>query len=190
MILSNIQVSSDFAKPTWHHKGIPVRHYKNFNYTVFNPSWVYRLGYIHKNYSFVEEAMDEIKLYNILRTDLKLSDDKAADFVSAIGKTAERELDVRIQTLATKNDLRELSLATKNDLRELSLVTKNDIQELSRATKNDIQELSLATKNDIRELSLATKNDIRDLYKTIYLTSLFQFIAIVASVLAIVKFMR
>jgi len=79
--------------------------------------------------------MDQIKLYNILRTDLKLSDDKAADFVSAIGKTSERELDARIQTLATKDD-------------------------------------------------------IRDLYKTIYLSGLVQFIAIVASVPAIVKFMK
>jgi hypothetical protein len=94
----------------------------------------------------VEQNMDQIKLYNILRTDLKLSDDKAADFVSAIGKTAERELDARIQNLATKND--------------------------------------------IRDLALATKNDIRDLYKTIYLSGLVQFIAIVASVLAIIKFMK
>ncbi|HEV7424077.1 MAG TPA: hypothetical protein VGO21_02705 [Candidatus Paceibacterota bacterium] len=134
----------------------------------FNPFWIYGQHHIHKKFSFVEQDTDQIKLYNILRTDLKLSDDKAADFVSAIRKTAERELDARIQTLATKNDIRELSLATKNDIRELSP----------------------ATKNDIRELSLATKNDIRDLYKTIYLSGLVQFIAIVASVLAIVKFMK
>jgi hypothetical protein len=101
----------------------------------FDPLWVYRLDHIHKNFSFVEQYMDQIKLYNILRTDLHLSDDKAADFVSAIGKTAERGLDARIQTLATKDD-------------------------------------------------------IRDLYKIIYLSGLVQFIAIVASVLAIVKFMR
>ena len=101
--------------------------------------------------------MDQIRLYNILRTDLHLSDDKAADFVSAIEKTAERELDARIQALATKND---------------------------------IQAFALATKNDIQALSVATKNDIRDLYKTIYLSGLVQFIAIVASVLAIVKFMK
>ena len=101
--------------------------------------------------------MDQIKLYNILRTDLHLTDDKAADFVSAMGKTAERELDARIQALATKEDIRELSLATKKD---------------------------------IEVLSLATKNEIRNLYKTIYLSGLVQFIAIVASILAIVKFMR
>jgi hypothetical protein len=101
--------------------------------------------------------MDQIKLYNILRTDLHLNDDKAADFVSAMGTRALRELDARIQTLATKDDLRELSLATKND---------------------------------IRDLSIATKNDIRELYKTIYMTGIVQFIAIVASVLAIVKFIK
>ena len=127
----------------------------------------------------MEQAMDQIKLYNILRTDLHLTDDKAADFVSAMESISERGLDARIQALATKNDIRELTLATKNDIRELSL-----------ATKNDIRELSLATKNDLRDFSLATKNEIRDLYKTIYLSGLVQFIAIVASVLAIVKFMR
>jgi TRAP-type uncharacterized transport system substrate-binding protein len=79
----------------------------------FNPFWIYGQHHIHKKFSFVEQDTDQIKLYNILRTDLKLSDDKAADFVSAIRKTAERELDARIQTLATKNDIRELSLATK-----------------------------------------------------------------------------
>ena len=93
--------------------------------------------------------MDQIKIYNILRTDLHLADDKAADFVSAMGKTAERELDARIQTLATKDDLKELRI-------------------------------------DMKEL----RKDIRDQYKTIYLTGLAQFIAIVASVVAIVKFMR
>ena len=52
--------------------------------------------------------MDQIKLYNILRTDLHLTDDKAADFVSAIGKIPERGLDTRIQALATKDDMRDL----------------------------------------------------------------------------------
>ncbi len=63
--------------------------------------------------------MDQIKLYNILRSDLHLTDDKAADFVSAVETLSERGLDARIQTLATKNDIRELALVTKNDIREL-----------------------------------------------------------------------
>lgn len=90
--------------------------------------------------------MDQIKLYNILRGDLRLPDDKAADFVSALGTMAEGKLEAKLQTLATKDDL--------------------------------------------HQLSLATKNDIRDLYKSIFLSGVVQFIAIVGSVLAIVKFIR
>jgi hypothetical protein len=86
--------------------------------------------------------MDQIKLYHILRKDLHLTDDKAADFVSAMGMTVERELNIKIQSLATKDDIREL------------------------------------------------RNEMKDIYKTIYLSGLVQFIAIVASVLAVVKCMK
>lgn len=83
--------------------------------------------------------MDQIKLYNILRTDLHLTDDKAADFVSAMGKVTEREFAIKVQTLATKDDI---------------------------------------------------KRDFQDLYKSIFLYGIVQLIAIVASVLAIVKFIK
>jgi len=101
--------------------------------------------------------MDQIKLYNILRNALKMSEQDAGEFISAVGAVTSRELDTKIQALATKDDLRELSLATKDDL---------------------------------RKLSLATKDDILDLNKKIYLIGLVQFIALVTSMLAIVKFMR
>jgi hypothetical protein len=105
----------------------------------FNPVYDYPLCYIDKNFIFVEQDMDQIKLYNILRTDMHLKDDKAADFVSAISKVTERELAIKIQTLATKDDI---------------------------------------------------KNDFQDLYKSIFLYGLVQLIAIIASVLAIVKFIK
>ena len=101
--------------------------------------------------------MDQIKLYNILRNALKMTEQDAGEFISAVGAVTSTELDTKIQSLATKDDLRELSLATKDDL---------------------------------RELSLATKDDILDLNKKIYLIGLVQFIALVTSMLAIVKFMR
>jgi|SRR5450432_1348556 hypothetical protein len=76
----------------------------------FNPFYIKKIYDIHKKFIFVEQSMDQIKLYNILRTDLEFSDDRAADFVSALGKTAERELDARIQMLATKSDFHSLDL--------------------------------------------------------------------------------
>ncbi len=94
----------------------------------------------------MEQAMDQIKLYNILRNALKMTEQDAGEFISAIGAVTSRDLDTKIQALATKDDLRELSLASKNDILELN--------------------------------------------KKIYLIGLVQFIALVTSMLAIVKFMR
>ena len=94
----------------------------------------------------MEQAMDQIKLYNILRNALKMTEQDAGEFISAVGAVTSKEFDTKIQSLATKDDL--------------------------------------------RELSLATKDDILDLNKKIYLIGLVQFIALVTSMLAIVKFMR
>ena len=80
----------------------------------------------------MEQAMDQIKLYNILGNALKMTEQDAGEFISAMGAVTSRELDTKIQALATKDDLRELSLATKDDLRELSLATKNDILDLNK----------------------------------------------------------
>jgi hypothetical protein len=90
--------------------------------------------------------MDQIKLYNILRTDLELPDERAADFVSALGAVTGTEMNARIQLLATKSDVHAL----KSDLHSLEL----------------------------------------KMYKAIFLSGVVQFIAIVASVLAIVKFIQ
>jgi hypothetical protein len=126
------------------------------------------MDYNDKNFIFVEQDMDQIKLYNIRRTDLHLTDDKAADFVSAMGTMALRELDARIQGLATKDDLRQLSLVTKDE----------------------IQKLSLETKSDIHSLDMKIEQLKSHLFKTISRNSVVQFIAIVASMLAIVKFIK
>jgi len=104
--------------------------------------------------------MDQIKLYNILRTDLELTDDRAADFVSALGKTAERELDARMQTLATKNDIHLLS---------------------ERIYSQD---------KTIYSLDVKIEQFKSDIYKAIFLSGIVQYIAIIASVLAIIKFIK
>jgi len=93
------------------------------------------MDYIHKNFNFVEQAMDQIKLYNILRSALKMTEQDAGEFISAMGAITSREPNTKIQTLATKDD-------------------------------------------------------ILDLNKKIYMSGLVQFIALVASMLAIVKFIR
>jgi hypothetical protein len=91
----------------------------------------------------VEQAMDQIKLYNILRNALKMTDQDAGELISAMATVSSKEFETKIQSLATKDDLKDLKM----------------------------------------ELFMA-------LNKKIYLSSLVQFLALVASMLAIVKFMR
>jgi hypothetical protein len=97
--------------------------------------------------------MNQIRLYNILRKDLQLSDDKAADFVSAMGTMPAVELNEKMQTLATKNDIHSLD-------------------------------------EKVHSMDLKLESFRADLYRVIFLNGIVQFIAIVGSVLAIVKFMR
>jgi hypothetical protein len=109
------------------------------NIPFFNPFCITSIAYIHKNFIFVEPGMDQIKLYNILRTNLELSDDKAADFVSALGSVTGAEMNTSIQSLATKSDVHSLELK---------------------------------------------------MHKAIFLSGVVQFIAIVASILASIKFIK
>ena len=87
--------------------------------------------------------MDQIKLYNILRNALKMTDQDAGELISAMATISSKEFETKIQSLATKDDLKDLKM----------------------------------------ELFMA-------LNKKIYLSGLVQFLALVASMLAIVKFMR
>jgi len=82
--------------------------------------------------------VDQIKLYNILRNALKMTDEDAGELISAMATVSSKEFETKIQSLATKDDLKDLKM----------------------------------------ELFMA-------LNKKIYLSGLVQFLALVASMLAI-----
>ena len=90
--------------------------------------------------------MNQIRLYDLFRRELHLSDDKAAEAVYAMQEIAES-----------------------------AMVSKKD---------------SLATKEDIYSLKSEVNFKIQDIYRAIYLSGILQFIALTASFLAIVKFMK
>jgi hypothetical protein len=101
--------------------------------------------------------MNHIRLYDLFRRELHLSDDKAAEFVVAV------------------NDISGMTFDTNKD----QLATKNDIHSL----KNDIHLLELSLRKEIQQSK-------EDTYKAIFLAGFVQFIAILGSVLAIIKFMK
>jgi len=94
--------------------------------------------------------MNHIRLYDLFRRELHLSDDKAANFVMAI------------------EDITGLAIDANKEL----LATKKDIHSLEQSITKEIQQ---------------SKEDV---YKAIYLSGFVQFIAILGSVMAIIKFMK
>jgi hypothetical protein len=111
--------------------------------------------------------MNQIRLYDLFRKELRLPDEKAAAFVKAVGDVVESEA-------ASKNDL----LATKDDIH----VLKGDMLVL----KSDIHVL----KGDVHCLELKIEQSKTDIYKAMFLTGIVQLIAILSGTLAIVKFMK
>ncbi len=108
--------------------------------------------------------MNHIRLYDLFRRELHLSDDKAAEFVMAVDDISGITFDDKKDQLASKNDIHLL---------------KNDIHLL----KNDIHLLELSLRKEIQQSK-------EDTYKAIFLAGFVQFIAILGSVLAIIKFIK
>jgi len=153
-------------------------------------------------------SMSHIRLYDLFRKELHLPDDKASDFVVAVGEVSVWEADKNRQLLATKNDVHLL----KEDIHSFRSEFKEDIQRLRSELKEDIQKLRIEFKEDIQNLRNEFKGDIQnlrnefkkdthaleikieqfkvDIYKAMFWTGLAQLLAILGGVLAIFKFMR
>jgi hypothetical protein len=101
--------------------------------------------------------MNHIRLYDLFRRELHLSDDKAADFVMAVEDVTGLAIDANKESLATKKDIHCL---------------EKDIHSLEQSMRKEIQK---------------SKEDV---YKAIYLSGFIQFIAMLGSILAIIKFMK
>jgi hypothetical protein len=104
--------------------------------------------------------MNQIRLYDLFRKELRLPDDKAAAFVKAVGEVVESDADNRNHLLATKDDIQ---------------VLKGDMHVL---------------KGDIHSLELKIEQSKTDIYKAMFLTGIVQLIAILSGTLAIVKLMK
>jgi hypothetical protein len=156
-------------------------------------------------------GVGQIKLYDLFRKELHLADDKAAAFVLAVEDIAGQESDSRMQFVSTKEDIHRLEISIqessnelRKEIRELASSTKEDvhrleinIQESSNELRKEIRELAISTKEDIRQLTgcfhnleVKIEKDKGAIYKAVYWTSIAQFLAILAAVMAIVKFMK
>jgi hypothetical protein len=120
-----------------------------------------------------------IRLYDLFRKELNLPDDKAAAFVLAVEDVCGVESETRMQFVATKSDLERL----ENDCRMQFAAVREDLDQFKTETRMQFA----AIKGDLNFKIERSKNDI---YKAIFLGGIAQFVAIIAAVLAIVKFIK
>src|SRR5882762_1429207 len=111
-----------------------------------------------------------IKLYDLLKA--RIGEKEAEAFVEILEKKVDEKFEEKKNVLATKEDINNLSLATKEEINNLRLSTKEDINRHNLATKEEI-------------ISVRS-----ELLRTIYLTSLGQLIAIIASVISIILVLK
>jgi hypothetical protein len=79
--------------------------------------------YFAENFRFVEMSMNQIKLYDLFRREMHLSDDKAAEAVYAVQEMTESAFTSKKDVLATKEDLYSLRSELKKDIQD----TKNNL---------------------------------------------------------------
>jgi hypothetical protein len=136
----------------------------------------------------------QIRLYNLFRKELHLSDDKASEFVTAVDDVVGSENNSTIKPLSAKIDglekrfdileIRFDGMEKRFDTLEAKVdIIKGDIHSLENGIKGDIHSLEKGIKGDIHSLENRLTNRM-------YWVGIGQFIAIIASAIAIVKFMR
>jgi hypothetical protein len=131
----------------------------------------------------VEMSMNHIRLYDLFRRELHLSDDKAADFVMAVEEVSGLAFDVNKELLATKNDIHLSEQSMKEYIHTVEQSIRKDLRDVDQSARKDFYSLELSIRKEIQQ----SKEDI---YKAIFLAGFVQFIAILGSVLAIIKFMK
>ena len=130
--------------------------------------------------------MNHIRLYDLFRRELHLSDDKAADFVLAVEDIAGWEVDTQNQLREIKEDVHCLEAKIKEDIHSLEAKIKKDIHSLEAEIKEDIRSLDVK----IEKSSVKIEQSKAGISKAIFWSGIVQLMAILGGVLAIVKFMR
>jgi hypothetical protein len=134
--------------------------------------------------------MNHIRLYDLFRTELHLSDDKAADFVMAVEEISGSAFNTSKELLATKNDIQLL----KEYIHSIEQSIRKDMQSMEQSIRKDMHSLEQSIRGDMHALVQSIRKEIQqskeDTYKAIFLAGFVQFIAIIGSVLAIIKFMK
>ena len=131
-------------------------------------------------------SIHHIRLYDLFRRELHLSDDKAADFVHAVEDIAGWEVDTQNQLREIKENVHSLEAKIKEDIHSLGAEIKEDIHSLEAEIKEDIRSLDVK----IEQSNVKIEQSKAGISKAIFWSGIVQLMGILGGVLAMVKFMR
>lgn len=136
-------------------------------------------------------TIGNLKLYDIFRKDLHLPDDKALEVVNALDDHYEKKSSAKIEQLATKTELWAVKNELKQEIHTLAtrvdlMATKEELSAVKTGLTLDIQKVKSELSGAIQDVKVELINTI---HKSVQYTAIGQFIAIVAALIAIIKYL-
>jgi hypothetical protein len=116
-----------------------------------------------------------IRLYDIFRKDLHLPDERAYDLVQAINETVKEGYEENLKRIATKEFAKDQVMKESQSIKEF-------MKSQNYATKEFV-------KDEINRVELKVEQTKSELTKSIFWTSIVQFLAIIGAVIGIISFM-
>jgi|GEM_PF-1790541 len=136
-------------------------------------------------------TIGNLKLYDLFRKDLHLSDDKALEVVNALDDHYEKKSSAKMEQLATKAEL----VAVKTEISNVRSELKEDIGKVRMELKEDIgkvrtelTEVRQELKDDIGKVRVEVKETENKLVKTTQNATILQYILIVATIASLLKY--
>jgi archaellum component FlaC len=127
--------------------------------------------------------MNHIRLYDLFRRELHLTDDKAADAVYAVQEIVELTIDSKKDAVATKEDIYSIKSEINSKINSEINSVKSEINSVKSEINSKINSEINSVRKDIQD----AKDNI---YRAIYLSGIVQFIAMIGSFLAIIKLIK
>lgn len=124
-----------------------------------------------------------LKLYDLVRQDLHLPDNKAMEFVTAIGEFSERHQARQDELLATKAELQTTKSELKTEMLAIKSELKHEIHTI--ATKVEHLESKMDTQMASKVDLANAKSDLKDYYGMLTIA---QFIAIVVAIFTLMRY--
>ncbi len=133
-----------------------------------------------------------IRLYDIFRRDLHLPDERAHDLVQAIDEAVKEGYEERLKGMATKEYVKGEIQVVKDEL----LATKDfvkggnwNMRDEFQAAKDFVKAEVNFVKAEVNRVELKVEQLKSEVTKSIYWTSLVQFLAITGAIIGIISFM-